>query len=112
MAWTVARSGSDSFRTDESSEPTIQRHYSIRGETTITASCSRSEGWRFQNQSEPCSAGGARVLVGSRGGEPEPLVGAGAPEGSSLRKKGAFQTPALFDYAKGRDANLKVNERR
>ncbi len=52
------------------------------------------------------TAGGSRVLVGSRGSEPEPLVGDGAPEGSSLRKKGAFQTPTLFNYARGRDIIL------
>jgi len=49
--------------------------------------------------------GGARVLA-ARGAELEPLGDAGAPEGSSLRKKGAFQTPAFFDYARGRDAAL------
>jgi len=51
------------------------------------------------------AAGGARVLV-ARGAELEPLGGAGAPEGSSLRKKGAFQTPTLFNYAGGRDVIL------
>jgi WD40 repeat protein len=50
-------------------------------------------------------AGGARVLV-SRGAELEPVVGGGLPEGSSLLKRNAFQTPALFDYARGRDARL------
>ncbi len=51
------------------------------------------------------TAGGARVLA-ARGAELEPLGDAGAPEGSSLRKKDAFQTPALFDYSRGRDAAL------
>ena len=51
------------------------------------------------------TAGGARVLA-ARGAELEPLGDAGAPEGSSLRRRNAFQTPALFDYARGRDVVL------
>jgi hypothetical protein len=43
---------------------------------------------------------GTRVLV-ARGGEIEPLGGAGLPTNSSLRKPRAFQTPALFEYSWG-----------
>jgi len=57
------------------------------------------------------TAGGARILM-ARGAEVEPIGGAGAPEGSSLRRKNAFQTPSLFDYARGRDANLGAPEER
>jgi hypothetical protein len=51
------------------------------------------------------TAGGARVLM-ARGAALEPLAGAAVPEGSSLRKRNAFQTPALFDYARSRDVSL------
>jgi hypothetical protein len=44
--------------------------------------------------------GGVRVLV-ARGGEIVPLGDAGLPADSTLRKPRTFQTPALFDYARG-----------
>ena len=56
-------------------------------------------------------AGGARVLV-SRGAELEPLAGDGAPPESTLRKKNSFQTPTLFDYARGRDLMLGGGDER
>jgi WD40 repeat protein len=52
------------------------------------------------------AAGGARVLVAARGAELEPTGEAGPPPESSLLKRNAFQTPALFDYSRGRDAKL------
>ena len=51
------------------------------------------------------TAGGRRVLV-TRGAELEPLGDAVPPLGSTLRKKHTFQTPARFDYARGRDVIL------
>jgi WD40 repeat protein len=51
-------------------------------------------------------ASGTRVLV-SRGAELEPLGGEELAPDSTLRRKNAFQTPALFDYARGRDAELQ-----
>jgi WD40 repeat protein len=49
---------------------------------------------------------GARVLV-ARGAELEPLAGELLAPGSTLLKRNAFQTPSLFDYARGRDATLR-----
>jgi hypothetical protein len=47
----------------------------------------------------------AGSLLVARGDKMEPLGDAAAPQGSSLRKD-AFQTPSLFDYARGRDVSL------
>ena len=54
-------------------------------------------------------AEGVRVLV-SRGAELEPLAGDVLAPGSTLRRRNAFQTPALFDYARGRDAVMGGKE--
>jgi WD40 repeat protein len=49
---------------------------------------------------------GMRIMIESRGGELVPLGGNAALPESTLRKKGSFQTPTLFDYARGRDVAL------
>jgi WD40 repeat protein len=48
---------------------------------------------------------GTTILV-TRGGELVPLGDNAAPPESTLRKEASFQTPSLFDYARGRDVNL------
>jgi WD40 repeat protein len=68
-----------------------------------------SEVFKAAENSKGDTSEGTAVLV-ERGGDLVPLGGNAAPAESTLRKKGSFQTPSLFDYARQRDAELGGKE--